>query len=455
MNSLRKISDGSLDDIVLPNVFDEWSQIDVKEEFLEEFDSLNYHVEIDENNVKVEKVVNSRNATKLSKHQNNKEKQFKCSICDDIFKTSRERQSHFASNHKGMKPYKCPKCEDKFEKCWERKRHIASNHEVEKPYKCPSCDDKFKTLREKKSHFNSNHKGEKPYRCPSCESQFYEPSNLKEHISGVHEKNKPFLCESCPSAFARHSGLLLHIREVHKKLKPLKCDQCTLCFSRPAGLKQHFVRVHEGKKPEKKFCCDKCDIRFESRYEMRRHIRVKHVLENKSIDETNINEFRKDPEIAAMIDKAKKGKKKALHKEFLCKLCDIKVLFGKRTHIKKYHSGNNIKCPKCDETFNTYVKALNHHINMHERSPCLICGKFFSAKTIGRHIRMAHTANEEKKYKCEHCGKGFVANDKLQDHINTHTGEKPHVCKVCGKGFASLGTHKMHERMHAGYRRTK
>ena len=46
MNSLRKISDGSLDDIVLPNVFDEWSQIDVKEELIEEFESSNYHVEI-------------------------------------------------------------------------------------------------------------------------------------------------------------------------------------------------------------------------------------------------------------------------------------------------------------------------------------------------------------------------------------------------------------------------
>ena len=455
MNSLKTISDGSLDDIVLPNVFYEWSQIDVKEEFLEEFVSSNYRVEIDENNVKVERVVDSSNTTKLSKNQYHKDKQFKCSICNDIFKTLRERRSHFASDHKGEEPYKCPICDDKFETFEIRRKHLASKHEGEKPYKCSICDDKFKTLREKNGHFNSNHKEQKPHKCPTCESQFSELSHLKQHISGVHEKNKPFLCESCPSAFARHSGLLLHIREVHKKLKPLKCDQCTLCFSRLYDLKEHFKRVHEGKKPEKKFCCDKCDIRFESGFDMRRHINKKHVLENKSIDENNINEFRKDPEIAAMIDKAQKGRKKALHKEFLCKLCDIKVLFGKRAHIKKYHSGNNIKCPKCDKTSTTYISAVKHHINMHEKSPCLICGKFFSAKTIRRHMQQAHTANDDKKFKCEHCGKGFIVNDRLQDHINTHTGEKPHVCKVCGKGFASLGTHKMHERMHEGYRRTK
>ena len=418
LNTLTKISDGSLDDIVLPNVLDEFSQIGVKEEFLNYSESPNYHVDIGENNVKVERVVDSRNQYK--------DKQFKCSICDDKFKTFGERKSHLVSNHKG-----------------------------EKPYKCSICDDKFKTLKERKSHLDTNHKGDRPYKCPICESRFSDQHNLKEHISQVHVKNKPFLCDSCPSAFARPSALGLHIREVHRKLKPLKCDQCTQCFSRPFGLKEHFVRVHEGKKPEKKFCCDKCDSKFEWRSGLKNHIKLVHVLENKSIDETNINEFRKDPEIAAMIDKAQNGKKNVLHKEYVCKLCDIKVLFGKRAHINKYHSGNNIKCPKCDKTFDTYVLALNHHINMHERSPCLICGKFFSAKTIGRHIQQAHTANDDKKFKCEHCGKGFIANDKLQDHINTHTGEKPHVCKVCGKGFASLGTHKMHERMHAGYRRTK
>jgi KRAB domain-containing zinc finger protein len=401
---------------VLPIVLDEFPEIGVKEEFLE---SPNYHVDIGENNVKVESIVVSRN-------QYHKDKQFKCSICDGTFKTFRERKSHFVSNHKG-----------------------------EKQYKCSICDDKFQTLKERKSHLESNHKGERPYKCPICESRFSDQYNLKEHISQVHVKNKPFMCDSCPSAFARPYGLGLHIREVHKKLKPLKCDQCTHCFSRPFHLKEHILRVHEGKKPEKKFCCDVCGSKFEWRTALKSHIKLKHVLENKSIDETNINEFKKDPEIAAMIDKAQKGQKNVLHKEYVCKLCNIKVLFGKNTHIKKYHSGNNIKCPKCDKTYNTYVLAVNHHINMHERSPCLICGKFFSSKTIGRHMQQAHTANDDKKYKCDHCGKGFVANDKLQDHINTHTGEKPHVCKVCGKGFASLGTHKMHERMHAGYRRTK
>ena len=42
LNTLIKISDGSLDDIVLPTVSDELFQIDVKEEFLKDSESPNF-----------------------------------------------------------------------------------------------------------------------------------------------------------------------------------------------------------------------------------------------------------------------------------------------------------------------------------------------------------------------------------------------------------------------------
>ena len=386
LNTLIKISDGSLDDIVLPTASDELFHIDVKEEFLEDSESPNNHIEIGE--IKDEMIINSHNK---AKNPMKKDKKYKCSICDA----------------------------------------------------------KFETLSERKSHSASNHKEEKPYKCPTCESQFSSKHSLKRHILDVHENNKPFMCHSCPSAFIRDAQLKLHIESVHLKLKPHKCDKCTQCFSRPFGLKQHILIVHEGKIPEKKkFCCEECGDTLSSAALLKRHIKVKHFLENKSIDETNINEFRKDPEVAAMMDKKE-------YKEYVCKLCGKKVLFGKSAHIKKYHNGNDIKCPKCDKTFNTYVRAMSHILNIHEKKPCTICGEIFGSTSMTRHIQQAHTANEEKKFKCETCGKGFVANNSLQDHINIHTGEKPHVCKVCGKGFASYGTLRTHERGHAGYKRTK
>lgn len=69
------------------------------------------------------------------------------------------------------------------------------------------------------------------------------------------------------------------------------------------------------------------------------------------------------------------------------------------------------------------------------------------------HIHSKHTPNDQKKYKCEVCGKGFHTNQKLKEHRHIHTGEKPYKCKYCTACFASKGTHAMHQRSHLGHRR--
>ena len=87
--------------------------------------------------------------------------------------------------------------------------------------------------------------------------------------------------------------------------------------------------------------------------------------------------------------------------------------------------------------------------------PCSICGEMISKKRETRHIAQKHTSAADKKFKCKFCGKGFVENARLRDHVNTHTGEKPYICKFCGAAFASVGNHRMHERGHLGHKRTK
>ena len=113
-------------------------------------------------------------------------------------------------------------------------------------------------------------------------------------------------------------------------------------------------------------------------------------------------------------------------------------------HRKYMHYAEKQVCSLCSQEFRSLMLLDCHKKRVHE------CGKLFGLKSMKRHIDSAHTPNDQKKYKCDVCGKGFIDNLSLSDHINVHTGEKPYKCKFCSSCFASKGTHAMHERGHLG-----
>ena len=72
---------------------------------------------------------------------------------------------------------------------------------------------------------------------------------------------------------------------------------------------------------------------------------------------------------------------------------------------------------------------------------------------MSTHMKSHLPIEEQKKFKCEICAKGFLSNQHLNDHMNVHTGKKPHKCKFCSTSFASLGTRNMHQKGHLGIHR--
>merc|ERR1711956_197564 len=111
-----------------------------------------------------------------------------------------------------------------------------------------------------------------------------------------------------------------------------------------------------------------------------------------------------------------------------------------RDHILYVHTVENVKCSKCEKMFKNARKLKEHNDNVHEKVPCIHCGKLFGLrKNMWGHIQAQHTSNQDKKYKCEVCGKGFVGKETLKDHKNIHTGEKPYLCQFCSACFASRG----------------
>ena len=137
----------------------------------------------------------------------------------------------------------------------------------------------------------------------------------------------------------------------------------------------------------------------------------------------------------------------------LCPECGKNVQHLK-AHIRVIHNMVEQTCSQCGLKCKS-VKYLKQHVQtMHEKVPCVECGKLYGVAVMKRHIQAQHTPNDERRFKCELCGKGFATNQRLKDHNNVHTGEKPYKCKFCSACFASRGTHAMHQRSHLGHHRS-
>ena len=102
----------------------------------------------------------------------------------------------------------------------------------------------------------------------------------------------------------------------------------------------------------------------------------------------------------------------------------------------------------CD--FKTKLQPyLNKHIRtVHEKLPCVTCGKLVPKSRMKTHMTIFHTENSQKPFNCEFCGKGFATRVTFQEHTNIHTGERPYKCDFenCNKTFASSGNMYMHRR---------
>lgn len=65
------------------------------------------------------------------------------------------------------------------------------------------------------------------------------------------------------------------------------------------------------------------------------------------------------------------------------------------------------------------------------------------------HKRATHY--NDKRYKCDDCGKGFKRRRLLDYHIKAaHTGERPYKCDICTATFVYPEHFKKHMRIHTG-----
>ena len=108
----------------------------------------------------------------------------------------------------------------------------------------------------------------------------------------------------------------------------------------------------------------------------------------------------------------------------LCPECGSNVP-NVKLHIEVNHKIDIQKCPHCDRELMNISKLKAHIKWHHEKTPCVHCGKLVAVEFMTAHLQRQHTSNDDKKYKCDVCGKGFAAKQHFIDHKNIHSGEKP------------------------------
>ena len=115
------------------------------------------------------------------------------------------------------------------------------------------------------------------------------------------------------------------------------------------------------------------------------------------------------------------------------------------------HSGDKPwLCNICGKGFVTNA-VLKEHVKLHGPGPrttydCDKCqAKYANLSDLKIHQRR-HTG--ELPFTCAKCAKGFRSKRFLQEHLRTHTDLKPFTCANCGKTFTSASGLRQHFKRH-------
>ena len=175
-----------------------------------------------------------------------------------------------------------------------------------------------------------------------------------------------FFCCVCEKYFRTKERMLNHVKRKHGPTLPIECPLCLQTFANSNQLKYHKYTVHrEVSLNQDQIQCDICSQVFTTRKRLNYH-------------------------------------KATAHKE-------------------------KIPCEDCGQLYPAvYIKS--HVKQAHtEKATCTLCGK--QVRSLKDHMASVHTADNEKQFHCEQCGKGFGNQRSLNDHMNIHLDIRPYACR--------------------------
>ena len=371
-----------------------------------------------------------------------KGKLVKCNKCGKVMKLQRSLERHLALGRcvrkkwiktGPKKPVKviCNIC-GKSLKRTSLKAHIDKRHTEDSNTheKCSTCG-----IAVKKSEME-NHTCTL-YTCDTCEKQFNHHYSFKVHLES-HMKPQPvkkpqdLSCKDCGQVFETKHKRNYHMLSVHKEADT-ECKICGKSLAGEASIKRHMKVFHTDSSLERCKTCGK----FYKKWEADSHTCIFHTCDKCGLSFTCIKKFRLH------------NNREHSENPFTCEHCG-KVFIKYNlyvNHIDNEHKEKKFACEQCGKRFRL-ISRLQVHQRVHgEKSVCPICN--MNVRSLKRHIQSHHTAEEDKRFPCSKCGKGFVDKTTLKQHdLAVHLKLKPWLCRFdCNYSCASKTNLYKHERM--------
>ena len=192
-----------------------------------------------------------------------------CALCQEKFNTFLRLAAHMNCHYKNNV---CDKCGVSFINRLSLRTHVQAQHKEKKCSRCPAI---FLTAAAKCKHLRQAHGIWKSTRyCNMCNKTFKHTYLLEAHKIQDHGAKKPEapICVICGKKFTTYFNLKTHVRFVHKKERNYPCSKCERRFFTSCDMRRH-ERTHED---GMQFSCNSCDSRFKSKDSWRRHLKRQH-----------------------------------------------------------------------------------------------------------------------------------------------------------------------------------
>ncbi|XP_076031247.1 uncharacterized protein LOC143019490 [Oratosquilla oratoria] len=105
----------------------------------------------------------------------------------------------------------------------------------------------------------------------------------------------------------------------------------------------------------------------------------------------------------------------------------------KQVDTKKDEEGSSAETVICDSI--DKISKLSNKKKIHTPYKCNICGKCYTTKSILKVHKIRHYSKEDLPFKCSNCEFRAASKIELFRHRLKHTKDQFYVCEICGKSF--------------------